>query len=67
MIAFLIATTPAWYAIHKWLQNFAFRIQIDWWVFALAGIIMLLLTILTVGFQSWKAAERNPVDALRFE
>jgi ABC-type antimicrobial peptide transport system permease subunit len=51
----------------KWLQNFAYRINIDWWVFALAGFLALLIAFLTVSWQSYKAASINPVEALRYE
>jgi putative ABC transport system permease protein len=67
IISFLIACPVAWYAMNKWLQNFAYCTSMSWWVFALAGIIVMFITMLTVGFQSYKAALRNPVDALRHE
>jgi len=66
-LAFLIATPVAWYVMHQWLQDFANRIDIEWWVFALAGIMALMIAMLTVGFQSIKAAFANPVDTLRSE
>jgi putative ABC transport system permease protein len=66
-IAFLIATPIAFYAMHKWLQSFAYKTKLSWWIFALAGIIALIIAIITVSFQSWKAATKNPVDALRYE
>ena len=64
LISILIACPIAWYAMNKWLQNFAYRINISWWVFALAGVIALLIALLTVSFQSYRAASKNPVDAL---
>jgi putative ABC transport system permease protein len=67
MISIIIACPIAWYAMHKWLHNFAYRINISWWVFALAGAIALVVALLTVGFQSYKAASKNPVEALRYE
>ena len=67
IISIIIACPIAWYAMHKWLQNFAYRINISWWVFALAGVIALLIALLTVGFQSYRAASKNPVEALRYE
>jgi putative ABC transport system permease protein len=67
MISIIIASPIAWYAMHKWLQNFAYRINISWWVFALTGFIVLVVALLTVGFQSFKAAGKNPVEALRYE
>jgi len=66
-IAFIISTPLAWYGMHKWLENFAYRTDLSWWIFALAGLLALGITLLTVSFQSWKAATRNPVDALRYE
>jgi ABC-type antimicrobial peptide transport system permease subunit len=67
IISFLIASPIAWYVMNSWLQNFAYRINIGWWVFALTGVIVLLITMLTVGFQSYRAASKNPVEALRYE
>ena len=67
MISIIIACPIAWYAMNKWLQNFAYRINISWWVFALAGVIALLIALLTVSFQSYRAASKNPVEALRYE
>ncbi|MCX6236208.1 MAG: FtsX-like permease family protein [Bacteroidia bacterium] len=66
-IAFVIATPIAWYAMHHWLENFAYKTEISWWIFALAGILALGIALLTVSWQSWKAATRNPVEALRYE
>jgi putative ABC transport system permease protein len=53
--------------MNKWLQNFAYRINISLWVFALSGVLALLIALLTVSFQSYRAASRNPVEALRYE
>ncbi len=66
-IAFVIATPIAWYAVHKWLQDFAYKTEISWWIFALAGLLALGIALLTVSWQSWKAASRNPVESLRNE
>ena len=66
-IAFVIACPIAWYAMHKWLQNYAYKTEMSWWIFALAGIIALGIALLTVSFQSYKAAIKNPVDSLRYE
>jgi putative ABC transport system permease protein len=66
-IAFIIATPLSYFAMSKWLQNFAYRTEISWWIFALSGIIALGIALLTVSWQSWKAASRNPVEALRYE
>jgi putative ABC transport system permease protein len=67
VIAFIIATPISWYAMNKWLETFAYRIKMDWWLFALSGIGTLILALVSVGFQSWRAARRNPVEALRYE
>jgi putative ABC transport system permease protein len=66
-IAFVIATPLAWYAMNKWLENFAYKTELSWWIFALAGLLALGIAMLTVSWQSWKAATRNPVEALRYE
>jgi putative ABC transport system permease protein len=66
-IAFVIATPIAWYAMNQWLQNFAYKTELSWWVFALAGLLALGIALLTVSWQSWRAARRNPVEALRYE
>lgn len=67
LLGSLIAWPIAWYAMHKWLQNFAFRITIEWWYFILSGIFGLVIALLTVSYQSIKAARANPVDSLRYE
>ena len=66
-IAFVIACPIAWYAMHKWLENFAYKTELSWWIFSLAGLIALGIALLTVSFQSWRAATRNPVESLRYE
>jgi len=66
-IAFVIACPIAYYAMNKWLQKFPYKITLDWWVFALAGIFALIIALLTVSWQSLIAARRNPVEALRYE
>lgn len=66
-IAFVIAVPIAWYAMHRWLQSFAYKTELSWWIFALAGIVALGIGLLTVSWQSWRAATRNPVEALRYE
>ncbi len=66
-IAFVIATPIAWYAMNRWLQNFAYKTELRWWIFALAGMLALGIALLTVSWQSLKAATRNPVEALRDE
>jgi len=65
--ASVIAIPLAWWAMSKWLQDFAYRISIGWWVFAAAGIIALLIAVITVSSQAIKAALANPVKSLRTE
>lgn len=67
LIAFVIATPVAWYFMNRWLQDFAFRVDISWWVFALAGFLALCIAMLTVSFQAIKAALANPIKSLRTE
>ena len=67
LVAIVIASPLAWYAMHQWLQDFAYKIDIAWWVFALAGLLAVGIALLTVSFQSVKAALMNPVKSLRSE
>jgi putative ABC transport system permease protein len=67
MISIIIACPVGWFAMNKWLQNFAYRINISLWIFLLAGFLALLIALLTVSWQSYKAASKNPVEALRYE
>jgi putative ABC transport system permease protein len=66
-IAFVIAVPIAWYAMRRWLENFAYKTDLSWWIFALAGLFVLAIAVLTISWQSWRAATRNPVEALRYE
>ena len=66
-IAFVIATPIAYFVMNKWLEGFAYKTELSWWIFALAGLLALGIALLTVSWQSWKAATRNPVEALRYE
>jgi len=66
-ISFIIACPISWYAINKWLENFAYKTELSWWVFSLAGIMVMLIALLTVSWQSWNTATRNPVESLRSE
>ena len=63
-LAFLVAAPIAWYAMTNWLNHFAYRISLDWWILASGGIIILLITLMTVGFKVVKAALMNPVKSL---
>jgi putative ABC transport system permease protein len=66
-VAFVIATPIAYYTMNKWLEDFAYKTNLSWWIFALAGMLALGIVLLTVSWQSWRAATRNPVEALRYE
>ncbi len=67
VLAFVIATPLSWFILTKWLENFAYQTNLSWWIFAVSGLISLTIAIITVTWQSWKAATRNPVEALRYE
>ncbi|MGN6266174.1 MAG: ABC transporter permease [Ginsengibacter sp.] len=67
LIAALIAFPIGWWVLNKWLQNFAYRIEVSWWIFVIAGAIAFLIAIITIGFQAIKAAVANPVNSLRSE
>ncbi|MEO6541601.1 MAG: ABC transporter permease [Ferruginibacter sp.] len=67
IIAIIIAIPLAWYFMHNWLQDFAYRIDIGWWVFAITGILAVLIALVTISFQAIKAAVANPVKSLRTE
>lgn len=67
VLAIAVATPVTWLIMHKWLENFAYKTELNWWIFALSGLLSLGVALLTVSFQSWKAATRNPVESLRYE
>lgn len=67
LIAFMIAVPIGWYFLHQWLENFQYHIHLHWWIFMLAGFIMLLITVITISIQTMKAAMVNPVQSLRSE
>ena len=67
LIAFVVAVPVSYYLMNRWLENFAYRIDLGWWVFAVSGCIALAISLLTVSWQSFTAARRNPVEALRHE
>ena len=67
VVAFVIATPIAWYGMDKWLANFAYQTPLSWWIFALSGGITLVIVLLTVSWLTYRAARRNPVEALRYE
>ena len=66
-IAFIIAGPVAFFVMNRWLQNFAYKTSLSWWIFGLSGLLALVITMVTVSLQSWRAATRNPVEALRYE
>ncbi len=66
-VSFILAAPVAWWAMHTWLQNYTYRVKIQWWVFALAAILSMLIAVFTVSFQAIKAAIANPVKSLRTE
>jgi len=66
-IAILVAFPVAWWAMNHWLQNFAYKITIEWWMFVVAGVVTIFIALLTVSYQSIKAALSNPVTSLRTE
>jgi putative ABC transport system permease protein len=67
ILAFVISIPLTWWVMHNWLNNFAYRIDISWWIFANGGILAVLITLITISVQSIKAAVANPVDSLRSE
>jgi ABC-type antimicrobial peptide transport system permease subunit len=67
IFAFVIAAPLGWWAMHKWLQNFAYRTEISWWIFPLGGILMIIIALVTLGFQTIRTASANPVKSLRTE
>ncbi len=67
IMAELLAFPLAWWGMHRWLQDFAYRIDINWWVFAIAGLLAILIAMITISFQAIKAALTNPVKSLKSE
>ena len=67
IVAIVVATPVSYLITYKWLENFAYKTELSWWIFALAGLLALGIALLTVSWQSWRAATRNPVEALRYE
>jgi putative ABC transport system permease protein len=66
-ISFVLAVPVTWWIMHNWLQDFAYRISIQWWVFGIAGLLALLIAVATISLQALKAALSNPVKSLRTE
>jgi ABC-type antimicrobial peptide transport system permease subunit len=67
VIAFAIATPIAWYYMHRWLQNYAYRIDVSWLIFLAGGLVAIVIALATISFQAIKAARANPVKSLRTE
>jgi putative ABC transport system permease protein len=67
IIAIVIASPIAWLVLSKWLEDFAYRVNISWWIFVVAGALALMIAMLTVSFQAIKAAIANPIKSLRTE
>jgi putative ABC transport system permease protein len=65
--AFVIACPFSWYGMSRWLENYAYRTAISWWIFALAGLVAVGIGVVTVSWQTWRVATRNPIEALRYE
>ena len=66
-VAFIIACPLAWLTMTRWLRSFAYKTELNWWIFALAGAMAIIIALLTVSWQSWRAASKNPVESLRYE
>jgi putative ABC transport system permease protein len=67
LLSIFIASPIAWYVMHNWLQGFAYRISIQWWMFAGAGLLAVIVAVITISYHAIKAAIVNPVDSLRSE
>lgn len=67
LVAIIIASPIAWFVMDRWLENFAYRIEMDWWMFAVAGLVAVVIALVTLSFQTLRAAVANPVEALRSE
>jgi putative ABC transport system permease protein len=67
LAAIIIAVPVAWLAMDRWLENYAYRIRLSWWIFVISGITAVIIALMTISWQSWRAATRNPVEALRYE
>jgi putative ABC transport system permease protein len=67
LIAFVIACPVAWIGMSRWLQGFVYKTELQWWIFGISALLVIAVTLLTVSIQSWRAATRNPIEALRYE
>ena len=67
LLAFLAAAPVSWFVIRKWMQQFAYKTDFPWWIFPVAGLVVILVAFLSVAWQSWRASVRNPAESLRYE
>jgi len=67
LLANLVAWPIAWYALNRWLQNFAYRTSLSWWIFFVSGMSVMAVALLTMSWQTFRAARTNPVDLLKYE
>jgi len=67
LVAFIISAPVSWYFMNLWLRSYAYKTPVSWWIFAIAGLAALVIALITVSWQSWRAATKNPVEALRYE
>ena len=67
IVSVFLAYPIAYYAMNKWLQNYAYKTELNWWIFIMAGFLTISVAILTITWQSWRAARQNPVESLRYE
>jgi putative ABC transport system permease protein len=67
IVAFVLATPVAYFLMQEWLQNFAYRVDISWWIFIAGGMVTFMVAVITMGWQAMRAASTNPVDSLRYE
>lgn len=67
IIGVTVSSILSWYVMDKWLQNFTYKVKLDWWLFISGALIIMVIATFTVSWQTWKAAIKNPVDALKYE
>ena len=67
MFAIIIGVPLGWFIMNKWLQDFAYRVHLHWWLFLFAGALALIITLITVSHQAWKSGRTSPAEALRYE
>jgi putative ABC transport system permease protein len=67
IVSLLVGIPISLYLMTNWQKRFAYKTDLSWWIFAVAGVSAILIAVLTVSWQSWRAATRNPIEALRYE